>query len=193
MTVAYRIIIDEQRLAVETGEHVKIYNLERLVVTRRDATLILEPIALRPWPSRPGFIRCDLLANLKREQFILDWRLREPARADVRETLLQELELLPDVYQRKQWDERVSKQGGASVAAVSRPRCVGDRRSLDKFSISRRPRSGDSGYRASQRAAPCGRHGLAVTIVAAVPTHVVRSPSRFCKWRVESRCRDSKR
>jgi hypothetical protein len=52
MTLAHRNTIDEQRLAVETGEHVKIYNLERLVVTRRDATLILEPIALRPWPGR---------------------------------------------------------------------------------------------------------------------------------------------
>src|SRR5208337_1441452 len=36
----------------------------------------------------------ELLDKLKREKFILDWRLRETAKADVRETIRQEFDLL---------------------------------------------------------------------------------------------------
>jgi type I restriction enzyme R subunit len=50
-----------------------------------------------------------LLAKLKREKFILDWRLRETAKADVRETIRQEFDLLPEVYERKLWDEKVER------------------------------------------------------------------------------------
>ncbi len=51
----------------------------------------------------------ELLAKLKREKFILDWRLRETAKADVRETIRQEFDLLPDVYERKLWEEEVER------------------------------------------------------------------------------------
>ena len=51
----------------------------------------------------------QLLAKLKREKFILDWRLRETAKADVRETIRQEFDQLPDVYERKLWDEKVER------------------------------------------------------------------------------------
>lgn len=37
----------------------------------------------------------QLLKKLKRDKFILDWRLRETARADVGETIRQELDQLP--------------------------------------------------------------------------------------------------
>jgi hypothetical protein len=47
--------------------------------------------------------------KLKREKFILDWRLRETAKADVRETIRQEFDQLPDVYERKLWDEKVER------------------------------------------------------------------------------------
>ena len=43
----------------------------------------------------------QLLEKLKREKFILDWRLRETAKADVRETIRQEYDLLPPVYERR--------------------------------------------------------------------------------------------
>ena len=43
----------------------------------------------------------QLLEKLKREKFILDWRLRETAKADVRETIRQEYDLLPPVYGRE--------------------------------------------------------------------------------------------
>jgi type I restriction enzyme R subunit len=49
------------------------------------------------------------LAKLKREKFILDWRLRETAKADVRETIRLEFDELPEVYGRKLWDEKVER------------------------------------------------------------------------------------
>jgi type I restriction enzyme R subunit len=51
----------------------------------------------------------ELLAKLKREKFILDWRLRETAKADVRETIRQEYDLLPDVYEAKMWEDKVDR------------------------------------------------------------------------------------
>jgi type I restriction enzyme, R subunit len=44
----------------------------------------------------------ELLAKLKREKFILDWRLEENAKADVRETIRQQFDILPPPY-----DERI--------------------------------------------------------------------------------------
>jgi hypothetical protein len=49
----------------------------------------------------------QLLDKLKREKFILDWQMREPAKAGVREAIRQEFDLLPEVYDRKLWDEKV--------------------------------------------------------------------------------------
>ena len=51
----------------------------------------------------------ELLAKLKREKFILDWRLKENAKADVRETIRQEYDLLPAVYGREIWDDKVER------------------------------------------------------------------------------------
>jgi type I restriction enzyme, R subunit len=51
----------------------------------------------------------QLLEKLKREKFILDWRLRETAKADVRETIRQEYDLLPPVYGREIWDDKVDR------------------------------------------------------------------------------------
>ena len=51
----------------------------------------------------------QLLAKLKREKFILDWRLRETAKADVRETIRQEFDDLAGGLERKLWDEKVER------------------------------------------------------------------------------------
>jgi type I restriction enzyme, R subunit len=71
----------------------------------------------------------DLLAKLRREKFILDWRLRETAKADVRETIRQEFDLLPKVYERKLWDEKVERtyrsvfeRFGAAQSVIASPR-----------------------------------------------------------------------
>lgn len=50
-----------------------------------------------------------LLAKLKREKLVLDWRLKEPAKADVRETIRIELDALPEIYERRIWEEKVER------------------------------------------------------------------------------------
>lgn len=39
-----------------------------------------------------------LLTMLRREKFILDWTRKEQARADVRKTIAEDLDTLPDAY-----------------------------------------------------------------------------------------------
>ncbi|HMK88228.1 MAG TPA: hypothetical protein VK446_01140 [Methylocystis sp.] len=46
---------------------------------------------------------------MKWEKFILDWRLRESAKADVREAIRLEPDGPPDVYERKLWDEKIER------------------------------------------------------------------------------------
>ena len=48
----------------------------------------------------------ELLAKLKHEKLILDWRNKEMAKAGVRETIREELDALPDVYDRRLWEEK---------------------------------------------------------------------------------------
>ena len=51
----------------------------------------------------------DLLTKLKGEKFVLDWRLRETAKADVRETIRHQFDVLPEVYEPKMWEEEVER------------------------------------------------------------------------------------
>lgn len=51
----------------------------------------------------------DFLAKLKREKLVLDWRLKESAKADVRQTIREEFDALPEVYDRKLWEEKVER------------------------------------------------------------------------------------
>jgi type I restriction enzyme, R subunit len=51
----------------------------------------------------------ELLAKLKREKFILDWRLKENAQADVRETIRLEYDSLPPIYGREIWDDKAER------------------------------------------------------------------------------------
>jgi type I restriction enzyme, R subunit len=50
-----------------------------------------------------------MLAKLKREKLILDWRLKENAKADVRETIREELDALPEIYDRRIWEDKVER------------------------------------------------------------------------------------
>jgi type I restriction enzyme R subunit len=68
-----------------------------------------EPKLSKPEELEVKKIARQLLDKLKREKFILDWRLRETAKAEVRETIRQEFDQLPEVYERKQWDEKVER------------------------------------------------------------------------------------
>lgn len=51
----------------------------------------------------------SLLAKLKREKLILDWRLKQPALAAVRQTIREEFDALPEVYDRRIWEEKVER------------------------------------------------------------------------------------
>jgi len=51
----------------------------------------------------------QLLNKLKREKLILDWRNREMAKAAVREAIREELDALPDIYERRLWEEKVER------------------------------------------------------------------------------------
>lgn len=50
-----------------------------------------------------------LLAKLKREKLILDWRLKENAKADVRQTIRVEFDELPEVYDPRIWEDKVER------------------------------------------------------------------------------------
>ncbi len=51
----------------------------------------------------------ELLARLKREKFILDWRLKATAKSGVREAIREDFDELPEVYDRQLWDEKVER------------------------------------------------------------------------------------
>ena len=51
----------------------------------------------------------ELLSKLKREKLILDWRTKEHAKAAVRKTIREELDALPEVYERRLWEEKVER------------------------------------------------------------------------------------
>lgn len=51
----------------------------------------------------------ELLTKLKREKLILDWRTKEQAKAAVRETIREDLDALPEVYERRLWEEKVER------------------------------------------------------------------------------------
>jgi type I restriction enzyme R subunit len=50
-----------------------------------------------------------MLAKLKHEKLVLDWRLKENAKADVRQTIREEFDALPEVYDRRIWEEKVER------------------------------------------------------------------------------------
>jgi type I restriction enzyme, R subunit len=68
-----------------------------------------EPKLTQPEEVKVKKIARHLLEKLKREKFILDWRLREAAKADVRETIRTELDELPEAYERMLWEEKVER------------------------------------------------------------------------------------
>ena len=78
--------------------------------------LAIFDILTRPEPKlskneeiRVKAIARQLLEKLKRERLIIDWRVKETARAAVRQTIREELDDLPDVYDRKLWEDKVER------------------------------------------------------------------------------------
>ena len=68
-----------------------------------------EPVLSKVQEVQVKKIAGKLLSKLKTEKLILDWRLKESAKAAVREAIREELDQLPDVYERKIWEEKVER------------------------------------------------------------------------------------
>lgn len=68
-----------------------------------------EPVLSKAQEVQVKKIAGALLSKLKRDKLILDWRLKENAKAAVREAIREELDQLPDVYERKIWEEKVER------------------------------------------------------------------------------------
>jgi type I restriction enzyme R subunit len=117
LTAFVRSLDDEEQRHVKEGlteEELAVFD----ILTRP------EPKLTKAQELEVKKIARQLLDKLKHEKFILDWRLRETAKADVRETIRQEFDLLPEVYERKLWEEKgeltyqfVVEQYGAGPAS----------------------------------------------------------------------------
>jgi type I restriction enzyme R subunit len=97
-----RRLSDEEQRAVREGldeEELAIFDL----LTRP------EPKLTKAQEVEVKAIARRLLAKLKREKLILDWRLKENAKADVRQTIREEYDELPEIYDRRIWEDKVER------------------------------------------------------------------------------------
>jgi type I restriction enzyme, R subunit len=92
----------------EEKRHLK-ENLDEDELAVFDILTRLEPRLTKAEEFEVKKIARELLAKLKREKFILDWKLKENAKADVRETIRQEYDLLPAIYQGELWQDKVER------------------------------------------------------------------------------------
>ena len=83
----------------EERRHVR-ENLTEEELTIFDILTKPEPQLTKAQEIEVKKIARELLAKLKREKLILDWRNKEMAKAAVRETIREELDALPEVYER---------------------------------------------------------------------------------------------
>jgi len=97
-----RSMSDEEKRAAREG-----LNEEELAIF--DLLTKPEPKLNKAQEVNVKAIAKTLLAKLKREKLILDWRLKENAKADVRETIRVELDQLPEVYDRRIWEDKVER------------------------------------------------------------------------------------
>ena len=92
----------------EERRHVR-ENLTEEELTIFDILTKPEPQLTKAQEIEVKKIARELLAKLKREKLILDWRNKEMAKAAVRETIREELDALPEVYERRLWEEKVER------------------------------------------------------------------------------------
>jgi type I restriction enzyme R subunit len=97
-----RRLSDEEQRAVREG-------LEEEELAIFDLLTKPEPKLTKAQEVDVKAIARRLLAKLKREKLILDWRLKENAKADVRQTIREEYDELPEVYDRRLWEDKVER------------------------------------------------------------------------------------
>jgi type I restriction enzyme R subunit len=84
-------------------------NLTEEELTIFDILTKPEPMLNKTQEIEVKKIARELLAKLKREKLILDWRNKEMAKAAVREAIREELDALPEVYDRRLWEQKVER------------------------------------------------------------------------------------
>ena len=97
-----RRLSDEEQRAVREG-------LEEEELAIFDLLTKPEPKLTKAQEVEVKAIARRLLAKLKREKLILDWRLKENAKADVRQTIREEYDELPEIYDRRIWEDKVER------------------------------------------------------------------------------------
>jgi type I restriction enzyme, R subunit len=97
-----RRLSDEEQRALREG-----LNEEELAIF--DLLTKPEPKLTKAQQIEVKAIARQLLAKLKGEKLILDWRLKENAKAAVRQTIREEYDELPEVYDRRLWEDKVER------------------------------------------------------------------------------------
>ena len=99
VSFAQQLTVEDQRAIAErlNEEELAIFDL----LTRPDVALSADE------HEQVKAIARELLATLKHEQLVLDWRKRQQARAAVRVTIEKELDQLPEVYSIEQYQQKV--------------------------------------------------------------------------------------
>jgi len=89
---------EEQRAVAEglTEEELAVFD----ILTKPDPTLTKKEEA------EVKRVAKELLARLKEEKLVIDWRLKQQARADVQETIAEVLDRLPSAYEKKVYDRK---------------------------------------------------------------------------------------
>ena len=103
-------------LSVGSGSGKDVEDRKFLFGNKHEEELTIFDILTKPEPTLSKTqeievkkIARELLAKLRREKLILDWRTKEMAKAAVRETIREELDALPEVYERRLWEEKVER------------------------------------------------------------------------------------
>lgn len=97
-----KVMSDEDQRAVREG-----LNDEELAIF--DLLTKPEPKLTKAQEIEVKQIARTLLGKLKREKLVLDWRLKENAKADVRQTIREEFDALPPIYDRRIWEDKVER------------------------------------------------------------------------------------
>jgi len=92
----------------EERRHIR-ENLTEEELTIFDILTKPEPTLSKTQEVEVKKIAQQLLRKLKQEKLILDWRTKEMAKAGVRETIREELDALPDNYDRRLWEDKVER------------------------------------------------------------------------------------
>jgi type I restriction enzyme R subunit len=94
-----------QSLSVEEQRHIR-EELEEEELALFDILTKPEPKLTAKEEAEVKKVAKDLLNTLKREKLVLDWRLKQQARAEVKETIAEIFDSLPSTYTKELYEEK---------------------------------------------------------------------------------------